>query len=161
LGAASDTYEAELAMITCSSVTQEMIDQLRAEYSFPILKIDYPMAQQAVRIGKRIGIAATFPPTIEPTSTLLVSAAEKEEVPIELVREVVPEAYQALLANDLQKHDELLFGAIERLEAQDVAVIVLAQVSMARILPRLGDRGQIPVLTSLHTSLEAIRAALV
>jgi hypothetical protein len=37
---------------------------------------------------------------------------------------------------------------------------VLAQVSMARVLPKLDGRAKVPVLSSLHTSLEAVRAAL-
>jgi hypothetical protein len=40
-----------------------------------------------------------------------------------------------------------------------VSVIVLAQVSMARILPKVGGRVGVPVLSSLHTSLDALRGA--
>jgi aspartate/glutamate racemase len=72
---------------------------------------------------------------------------------------VSPEAYQALLTADYQRHDELLLSVIKRLEQQNVAVIVLAQVSMARILPQLNDGITVPVLSSLHTSLDAIREA--
>lgn len=160
INAARATYDAELMLITCSSVTTEMAAELREACAVPILKIDYPMAQRAVRAGRRIGVAVTFPPTVEPTTNLLTAAAAEAGMEIELIREVVPEAYQALLANDLPRHDELLLAAIERLVAQDVAAIVLAQVSMARIVPLLGDRSSVPVLTSLHTSLDAVRAEL-
>lgn len=158
--AARATYDAELMLITCSSVTTEMAAELRHACDVPILKIDYPMAQRAVRAGGKIGLAVTFPPTIEPTTNLLTAAAAEAGTEIELVREVVPEAYQALLANDLQRHDELLLAAIKRLSAQSVAAIVLAQVSMARIVPLLGDRSAVPVLSSLHTSLDAVRSEL-
>jgi Asp/Glu/hydantoin racemase len=124
------------------------------------LKIDYPMARTAVRMGKRIGVAATFEPTLEPTRRLLDEAAIEAETSIEIIQEVAPEAYKALLANDTERHDELLLAAIEVLERRDVSAIVLAQVSMARILPRLGGRIKAPVLSSLHTSLDAIREAL-
>jgi aspartate/glutamate racemase len=53
-----------------------------------------------------------------------------------------------------------LLAAIEELAKRQVSVIVLAQVSMARILPRIDGRIKVPVLSSLHTSLDAIRAAL-
>ena len=72
----------------------------------------------------------------------------------------MPEAYEALLAGDTARHDELLLALVERLQLEDVAVVVLAQVSMARIMPHLADRISVPVLTSLHTSLEALRSAL-
>lgn len=160
INAARTTYQAELALITCSSVTTEMVAELRAACDVPILKIDYPMAQRAVRAGRRIGVVATFPPTIEPTSNLLAVAAAEAGTEIELTKEVIPEAYQALLANDHQTHDQLLLAAIERLAQQEVAAVVLAQVSMARIVPLLDGHVKVPVLTSLHTSLDAVRAEL-
>lgn len=158
--AAVETYEAELAMITCSSVSKEMAENLDREFALPILKIDYPMARQAVRAGCRIGVAATFQPTIVPTSKLLNEAASEAHTEIEIIEEVSPDAYTALLANDTATHDELLLAAIKPLEKKDVAVIVLAQVSMARILPKIEGRVSVPVLSSLHTSLDAIQNVL-
>lgn len=160
IGSAAEAYGPELAMITCSSVPREMSDGLARDFRMPVLKIDYPMARRAVRAGRRIGVAATFPPTLAPTSALLSEAAAEAGAEIEVVQEVEPEAYRALLANDTAAHDELLLAAIERLQDRGVAAVVLAQVSMARVLPLLGDRARVPVLTSLHTSLEAIREAL-
>jgi Asp/Glu/hydantoin racemase len=158
--AARDTYGAELAMITCSSVSKEMVERLDDSFELPVLKIDSPMARQAVRAGVRIGVAATFLPTLEPTSKLLYETAAEDGTEIEIIQESSPEAYRALLAGDSSTHDELLLAAIERLEKRDVAAIVLAQVSMARILPRLAGRVGVPVLSSLHTSLDAIRETL-
>jgi glutamate racemase len=160
LRAAAETYQPELAMVTCSSVSKEMSDSLSLDFPFPILKIDYPMARRAVRAGRRIGVAATFPPTLVPTSRLLREAAAEAGTEIEIVEEVAPEAYTALLSNDAATHDELLAAAVERLQNRDVSAVVLAQVSMARALPLLERGARVPVLTSLHTSLEAIREAL-
>jgi len=160
LRAAAETYAPELAMVTCSSVSKELTDSLARDFRFPVLKIDYPMARRAVRAGRRIGVAATFPPTLAPTSRLLRAAAAEAGAEIEIVEEVAPEAYQALLANDAATHDELLAAAVENLQNKDVSTIVLAQVSMARTLPLIEPGARVPVLTSLHTSLEAIREAL-
>jgi aspartate/glutamate racemase len=160
LRSAAETYEPELAMITCSSVPREMSDSLARDFSIPVLKIDYPMARAAVRAGRRVGVAATFPPTLAPTSRLLNEAAAEAGVEIEIVQEVEPAAYDALLANDTATHDRLLLDLIERLQDKGVACVVLAQVSMARVLPLVDGGTRVPVLTSLHTSLEAIRGAL-
>jgi len=115
LGAASETYGAELAMITCSSVPKEMAESLGGDFDVPVLKIDYPMAREAVRAGRRVGVAATFRPTLVPTSRLLSEAAAEAGVEIEIVEEVVPEAYTALLANDTATHDRLLLDGVELL----------------------------------------------
>src|SRR5215211_7938247 len=48
LGDAVETYQPELAMVTCSSVSKEMVDSLARDFAFPVRKIDYPMARRAV-----------------------------------------------------------------------------------------------------------------
>jgi aspartate/glutamate racemase len=160
IAVAAKTYGAEAAMVTCSSVSLEAVERLDASAGLPVLKIDYPMARRAVRAGRLIGVAATFPPTLGPTGRLLAAAAGACGAEIEIVEDVTPEAYDALLAGDAERHDRLLLDALARLEAKGVAVVVLAQVSMARVLPAAEGRFRVPLLTSLHTSLEAIRAAL-
>lgn len=161
LGVGVRTYEAELVMVTCSSVTKDMVERLAPQFALPILKIDYAMAREAVSAGRRrIGVAATFAPTVAPTSQLISEAAGEAGATVEIVHEVVPGAYDALLSGDDEAHDELLCAGVERLAARDVDVIVLAQISMARVLPRLAGKIAVPVLTSLHTSLNAIRRAL-
>ena len=158
--AAVETYDAELAMITCSSVPKEMAEGLAGGSRMPVLKIDYPMAREAVRAGRRIGVAATFPPTLAPTTRLLTQAAAEAGGEIEIIQKVAPEAYAALLANDTATHDRLLLEVVGQLEQEGVDAIVLAQVSMARILPQAEGRSKVPVLSSLHTSLSAVREAL-
>jgi len=160
LGAAAGTYRPELAMVTCSSVSKEMVESISAAFALPVLKIDYPMARRAVRAGRKIGVAATFPPTLAPTRRLLTEAAAEIGAAVEIVEDVTPEAYDALLSGDAARHDELLLDAVSRLGNRGVSAIVLAQVSMARVLPKLDGRVRVPVLSSLHTSLEAIRGAL-
>lgn len=157
---AVETYGAELAMVTCSSVSKEIVEQLNVSFDLPILKIDYPMARQAVQTGQRIGVIATFPPTLIPTSKLLTEAAVEAHTEIEIIQQVSPAAYTALLSGDTATHDKLLLDAVAQIEKQKVAVIVLAQVSMARVLPQIKDSVSVPVLSSLHTSLAAIREAL-
>jgi aspartate/glutamate racemase len=157
---AAETYHAEAAMITCSSVSKEMAERISGRFELPVLKIDYPMARRAVRAGGKIGVAATFPPTLVPTRRLIAGAAREAGVEVEIVEDVTPEAYEALLAGDAPRHDELLLDSISRLRSRGVSTVVLAQVSMARVLPRLDAGDGPPVLSSLHTSLEAIRAAL-
>ena len=160
VGVAAETYGAEAAMITCSSVSKEMAERIAERFELPLLKIDYPMARRAVRAGGRVGVAATFPPTLGPTRRLLSEAAEEAGAEVEIIEEVVAEAYDALLTGDAERHDELLLAGVSRLEARGASVVVLAQVSMARVLPKLDGRVGVPVLSSLHTSLTAVREAL-
>ncbi len=160
LRVAADVYRAEAAMVTCSSVSKEMVARIAEGFPLPVLKIDYPMARRAVAAGRKVGVAATFPPTLGPTRRLIEEAAREAGAEVEIIEEVAEGAYDALLAGDAERHDALLVETVSRLEARGVAVVVLAQVSMARVLPKLEGRAGVPVLTSLHTSLEEIRGAL-
>src|SRR5574341_2358121 len=49
LAAARGVYRAEAAMITCSAVPKDLMQRLRAAAEMPLLKIDDPMSDQAVR----------------------------------------------------------------------------------------------------------------
>jgi len=160
LNIARRAYGAEAALVTCSSVSGELRERLRRAFDFPVLKIDDPMAERAVMAGRRIGVAATFPPTVETTGQLLQEAAAATGREVEIITEVAPEAYQALLAGDHHTHDELLLALLQRLDEQKVDTIVLAQVSMARVFAQVEGKLRAPVLTSLHTSLDAVRQAL-
>jgi aspartate/glutamate racemase len=68
--------------------------------------------------------------------------------------------FPARLGGDERGHDELLRAAVNRLGEQNVDAVVLAQVSMARVAAELGPHSKTPLLTSLDTSLDAIRRAL-
>ena len=68
-------------------------------------------------------------------------------------------AFEALGNKDVQTHDRLVLEAIKR-NAQTADVIVLAQASMARIVPQLGDQVKVPVLTSLRSGIEQVKPVL-
>lgn len=160
IGVVVGVYQSELAMVTCSSVSIDMVAELDAAFAVPVIKIDHPMARQAVAAGNLVGVAATFQPTLTPTTELIKAAAREAGTEAEIICEVDTAAYDALLSGDAAKHDELLLKVIDKLDARGVATIVLAQVSMARILPALDGRTRASVLSSLQTSLGAIRERL-
>lgn len=157
LAAARDAYGAEAVLLTCSAVPRDMLERLRCSAGVPVLKIDESLARAAVRAGRRIGVVVTFPPTLETNRALLEDAAAEAGVTIEILPRLLPEAYQALLAGDSATHDQQMLAAVEGLAREGVEVIVLAQVSMARVLPQLEGRVGVPVVSSLQTSLAALR----
>lgn len=160
IGAALDEYDAELLLITCSAVPGAMLNALRGEAGAPLLKIDDPMAREAVASGRVMGLAVTFEPTRETARALLADAAAEARAGIGIVEEFAPDAYRALLAGDFETHDRLLLASVDRLAAAGADAIVLSQISMARVAARARERVSVPVLTALDSSLRAIREAL-
>ncbi len=159
LTAARDAYDSRLALLTCSAVSKGMVRRLASSIRLPLVKIDDVLARKAVASGSRLGVLVTFPPTRPATEKLLRDTASEQGRQLELTFRVVPEAYEALLGGDAERHDELALAAIEEMANLPLDAVVLAQVSMARLLPKLPPT-EMPVLSSLPASLEAIRGEL-
>jgi len=155
-----DLYGGELALLCCSAVTAPMLEELRSTAGIPVLKIDIPMAREAVRSASRIGVIVTFPPTQAITHALLEDAAAETGKSIEILDELEPLAVEAILGGDRETHDVILTQAGERLTAKGAEVIVLAQVSMAHLVEPLQRALNVPVFSSLETSLVAVKREL-
>jgi Asp/Glu/hydantoin racemase len=137
---------ADAVMVTCSSIGPGVV-VARRQLDFPILRVDEAMAETAVRMGRRIGVAATLKTTLEPTIALLEEAAAAAGRQIELVPSLCDGAFEAVLSGDTARHDELLSSALRKLKDQ-VEVVVLAQASMARVVRQLKSNGGSPILSS-------------
>jgi Asp/Glu/hydantoin racemase len=118
------------------------------------------MAEEAVRIGRRITVVATAATTLEPSRELLEVTAARAGQAIEVRLWMVDDALPALLAGDAALHDRLVVAAL-REAATESDVIVLAQATMARVLDALTTEPlAIPVLASPQMALAAVRAAI-
>jgi len=129
----------------CSSVG-EAIDEVSADVSIPVVRIDAMMARVACETGARVGVIATLGTTLAPTSALIERTARSMARSISLERVLVEGAFEDLRTGELEKHDRKLIEAVDAL-ASRVDVVVCAQGSMASIEPLLGEI-PVPVLTS-------------
>ena len=142
---------AEVIMSACSSVG-ELVARARRLVPVPVLRIDEPMAEEAMTRGLNIGIAATLPTTLNPTLHLLEQKAEQAGKTARFFPVVAAQAYQRLLAGDSAGHDAILAETLEQL-AGKVDVAVLAQASMARVLPSLPPEKREKFLTSPRSGM--------
>jgi Asp/Glu/hydantoin racemase len=155
--AAQDTG-ADLIFNTCSSIGDVAI-QARGLLNIPLVKIDDAMAGEAVRVGNRIGVLATLPTTLAPTVRLVKAKAEQAGRSISVVEGLAQGAYEALIAKQPEKHDEMVTTAAVEV-AKQADVIVLAQGSMARMEEALAQRTGKPVLSSPRRGVLEVKAAL-
>lgn len=138
---------ATAVLVTCSSIGGAA-ELARPHVAIPLVRVDEPMARQAVRTGRRIGVLATLSSTLGPTEDLIRRVAAEEGADIELTTSVCPGAYAARTAGDPAEHDRLIAAEAERLAAHADG-LVLAQASMAQAVGRLpAGRITVPVLTS-------------
>lgn len=146
---------ADIILEACSSVG-ELVSTMRDTVSIPVVRIDDAMADAAVQRGTHIGVAATLGTTLRPTLALLQAKAAQSGRDVALKSLLVSEAYQKLIAGDREGHDTVLAEALTGL-AETVDVVVLAQASMARVLPRLPEALQAKFLTSPRLAVERVK----
>ena len=150
---------ADFILVTCSSIGAA-VEAAAALTNVPVLRVDQPMADQAVRMGKRIGVIATLSTTLAPTSDLVKRRAVAAGKEIALQAVLCEGAFDALMSGDGAKHDDMVGKALRELSAK-VDVIVLAQASMARVADALAPEDKkVPILASPGIAVQHIASIL-
>jgi Asp/Glu/hydantoin racemase len=149
---------AEAVLVTCSSIGPAA-EAARALAGIPVLRVDEPMAAEAVRLGPRIGVLATLESTLSPTADLIRRHAVAQGVEALVTTSTCPGAYEARKAGETDEHDRLIAEEAERLAASH-DVLVLAQASMAAAVGASAQgRPGVPVLTSPRSGVAQLAAA--
>ncbi len=125
--ASAEAAGADYILVTCSSIGRA-VEASAALAGVPVLRVDQPMADKAVQMGRKIGVLATLSTTLEPTADLIRrrAAAGGAGRTIELTSRLCEGAFEALMGGDAAKHDAMVAAALEEMSGQ-VEVIVLAQ----------------------------------
>jgi aspartate/glutamate racemase len=149
---------ADIVLNACSSVG-EVVADMQSAVQVPVVRIDEALAEAAVARGSRIGVAATLATTLNPTTRLLEAKARAAGKDVTLQPLLIASAYERLMAGDKAGHDDLLVEALSDL-ARSTDVVVLAQASMARVLPRLLEAERGKVLSSPRLGMERVRQVM-
>jgi aspartate/glutamate racemase len=150
---------ADVILEACSSIG-ELVPSMREHVSIPVVRIDEAMAEIAVQRARRIGVAATLGTTLRPTLALLRTKAAEAGREIELTPLLVSEAYQKLIEGDREGHDNTLLAALMMLAAS-VDLVVLAQASMARVLPGMPENVRAKFMSSPRLAVERVKQMVV
>lgn len=157
--ASAEMAGADHILFTCSSIGAA-VETAATLTAVPVLRVDQPMADQAIQSGKRIGVIATLPTTLVPTSDLVQRRAKLAGKEIELVSRLCEGAFDALMSGHADRHDTMVAAALKELSAQ-VDVILLAQASMARVVDTLCDADKkVPILASPAIAIRHLAAIL-
>lgn len=151
---AAEAAGADVAMCTCTTMG-EATRMGRELASIPVFNIDEPMAEEAVRLGTKLGILATVPTSAPATKRLLQREAQKANKQIEIHTVINEKAFQRLLEGNVDEHNELVHREMDKL-AEYVDVIVLGQVSLAQIQ----HETKVPVLQVGHSGFAEAKRLL-
>lgn len=146
---------ADAILFTCSAFGAA-IDAVAARHgAIPILKPNEAMIREALAVaaGERIGLVASFAPTLQsmpaefPTGTALDTALAEG-------------ALTALQAGDGAAHDRLAAAAARQLAERGCRLIALAQFSLARARDAVAAATGLPVLTTVDSAVALLRSRL-
>jgi Asp/Glu/hydantoin racemase len=148
---AASSLGVDLILNQCSSVGEAAQIAART-VNVPVLRIDQPMAEEAVKLGTRIGVVATVGSTVTPSCNLIKDMAVKANKPVEVIPYLVNGALDVLMREGQAKHNALVKDTVIQC-AEECDVVVLAQGSMIILLPVLNDIKK-PVLSSPESGVD-------
>jgi Asp/Glu/hydantoin racemase len=156
---AAEETGADAVVLTCSSVAPS-VSVARSMVSIPMLRVDEAMVDRAISCGTRIGVAATAPTTLGPTTELVRVRAKEAGRDVQVDAALCQGAYSALFAGDLETHDRIVRDTLKELMARN-DVVLLAQASMARVAETIPVEEQAaPILSSPRLAVERARDIL-
>lgn len=153
----AEAAEAAGILYTCSAFGPA-IEAAGAEVAIPVLKPNEAMFVDALKQGSRIGMLATFAPSVASMEDEFESTARACGISASVRTICVPAAMTALKAGDRATHDALLAEAVPGLG--DVDAIMLAHFSTSRAIKAVCAVTSIPVLAAPRSAVLALRARL-
>lgn len=143
---------ADALLCTCSTIGG-CVEQIGVAAGRAVLRVDRPMAERAVQLGRRVVVVAALASTLAPTTDLLRDAAARAGRQIELSEVLCAGAWQSFEQGDLSGYQENIAAHL-RAAAPQADVLVLAQASMSGAAALCADL-PLPILSSPRLGLEA------
>jgi hypothetical protein len=158
LGTYGEQIGADGILYTCSAFGQA-IDRAKAQLPMPVLKPNEAMFEEAIRRGGKIGMIATFRPSIPSMEKEFYELAEEQGVEVQLDSILVEDAMATLSHGDLETHNRLIREASTVLAGYET--VMLAQFSASQAAGEVEAELGCTVLTSPHSAVKKLRDLLV
>ena len=148
---------ADMIVVTCSTLTP-VVNMIRPFVRVPLIAIDDAMGRKAVTYGERILVLATAGSTEGPMREKLNAEAAKLGKSIQIDFQANAEAFQAMKAVQMERHDAILLDMAKNISGYDC--VVLAQASMAHLDQKIEAICKISVLSSPGLCMEQVKETL-
>lgn len=143
----AESAGADLAVVSCSSISP-CVNEVRNRVGIPVLKVDEPMMEYAIQNAGRIGLLMTNPTTETPSTLLFEEVRERLKSSATLETRLCPNAFAKLNRGDIEGHDTEVVETVKNL-LDDVEIVMLAQISIARVKRQIDPVISSRVLSSL------------
>lgn len=154
LGRYGYSVGADGILVTCSAFGPA-IERMAAELPVPVLKPNEAMFHAAVAKGKRIGMIATFGPSVGTMTDEFDEYTAQVGSRASLKTILVADAMMALRAGDAATHNRLI--AERAPELDDVDTIMLAHFSTSQAAEAVQKHVSVPVLSAPGAAVMRMR----
>jgi len=141
-------------LVTCSAFGPA-IDRLIAALPIPVLKPNEAMFQAAIAQGGRVGMLATFAPSVGTMTDEFAEFVARSGKPASLETVLVADAIDLLKKGDVESHNRLVAARAPELGLYDA--IMLAHFSTSRAAEAVRAVVGVPVLTAPHAAVDRMR----
>ena len=149
---AATSTGAEVVVCTCSTIGG-VAEQSGARYGFKSVRIDRAMANEAVKISRRILVVAALESTLGPTRELIEDSAKQLDNAPEIDVLHIEGAWRHFENGESEAYHQAIAAVIKACW-QNYDAIVLAQASMAKA-SELCDGVDAPILSSPRMGVHA------
>lgn len=144
-------------LVTCSAFGPA-IDRLIEALPVPVLKPNEAMFQAAIAQGGRVGMLATFRPSVGTMTEEFDEFVARSGRPASLTTVLVEDAIDLLKKGDADTHNRLVAARAPELAGYDA--IMLAHFSTSRAAEAVRKAVDIPVLTAPHAAVDRMRGMI-
>jgi len=142
-------------LVTCSAFGPA-IDRLIQDLPIPVLKPNEAMFQAALKQGQRVGMLATFAPSVGTMTDEFDEFVARAPRPATLTTLLVDDAMAHLRKGDVESHNRLIAARAPELAGYDS--IMLAHFSTSRAADAVRKVVNVPVLTAPEAAVDRMRA---
>ncbi len=145
-------------IIVTGSFFGDAAKQARANVNIPVFTSFDGIIERALALDRPLHVISTAPDSATLLSEALENEASRRSRTLSLSNHPVAGAMDALLGGDEERHDALVLEAVTAVDAD--TVILFAQFSMERILPRSAAARSLPVLGPASEAVRRLRELL-
>jgi Asp/Glu/hydantoin racemase len=142
-------------LFTCSAFGPA-IEAVKREVSIPVIGPAEAAFEEALSLGRRIGLLVSFGPSLEALENELRAIARQRDAPLELTTRLVNGALSASQRGDFTTHDRLV--AATAAEMPELDVLILGQFSLGRAAATLARVEGRKVLTTPQSAVARLKA---
>lgn len=153
LASYAESTGAQAILFTCSAFGSCIEAVAARRPAMPVLKPNEAMIAEATATGRKVGLIASFAPTLE-------SMPAEFPQGVEVVPRLASGAMEALNRGDTAGHDALVVKAAAWLQQQGCDLIALSQFSMARAQLAVEQALGLTVLTTPGSAVRMLRRCL-